>query len=184
VAGTTTKRVIAPDSLGARVRAARLERGLSQSQLAGEDLTKGFISQLESGIVRPSVRSLQIIASRLGKSLDYFLGDEPLSLRKRVEFFQLAAQAAYERRAWDELRSLAEEALELPLEASDRAHFIRWMAHARLGLDDNEGAFAAADEVLRALRAEESATDVAWALFVQGVAYANIGQIVASAQSF
>ena len=44
--------------LGVRVRAARRERGFSQAQLAGEELTKGFISQVESGLVRPSVRSL------------------------------------------------------------------------------------------------------------------------------
>jgi len=44
---------------------------MSQAQLAGEELTKGFISQVESNLVRPSVRSLQIIAGRLGKSLDY-----------------------------------------------------------------------------------------------------------------
>ena len=56
--------------LGERVRSARRERGMSQAQLAGEQLTKGFISQVESGLVRPSVRSLQILATRLGKSLE------------------------------------------------------------------------------------------------------------------
>src|SRR4030088_3117650 len=72
-----------PNGLGARVREARRERGMSQAQLAGEELTKGFISQVESNLVRPSVRSLQIIAARLGKSLDYFLGDAPLATAQR-----------------------------------------------------------------------------------------------------
>src|SRR3989442_1647127 len=89
---TSTRKTVPADTLGARVRAARQERGMSQAQLAGEELTKGFISQLESGSVRPSIRSLQLIASRLAKSLDYFLGDEPLSLQKRLAFFDLAAQ--------------------------------------------------------------------------------------------
>src|SRR5512132_4647890 len=92
------------NGLGARVRAARRERGFSQAQLAGEELTKGFISQVESGLVRPSVRSLQIIATRLGKSLDYFLGDAPLAAEKRLAFHRLAAEAAAERRARDALR--------------------------------------------------------------------------------
>jgi transcriptional regulator with XRE-family HTH domain len=86
--------------LGERVRTARRERGFSQAQLAGEELTKGFISQVESGLVRPSVRSLQIIATRLGKSLDYFLGDAPLATEKRLAFHRLAAEAAAERHDW------------------------------------------------------------------------------------
>src|SRR5262249_3971966 len=83
-------------SLGERVRSARKGLGMSQAQLAGDELTKGFISQLESGSVRPSIRSLQIIASRLGKPLDHFLGDEVLSTEKRVAFHRLAAEAAAE----------------------------------------------------------------------------------------
>src|SRR5213593_43930 len=78
-----------PVTLGERVRAARHELGLSQAQLAGDELTKGFISQVEAGLVRPSLRSLQIIASRLGRSLDYFIGDESLAGAKRRVFHAL-----------------------------------------------------------------------------------------------
>jgi len=106
---------------------------MSQAQLAGEELTKGFISQLESGSVRPSIRSLQLIASRLGKSLDYFLGDEPLSLQKRLEFLDLAAQAALERSDWTELRRIGDEALRLDLQPEQRASFLRWCAQASVG---------------------------------------------------
>jgi transcriptional regulator with XRE-family HTH domain len=48
--------------LGERIRAARREAALTQAQVAGAELTKGFISQVESGQVRPSIRSLQLIA--------------------------------------------------------------------------------------------------------------------------
>ena len=87
-------------TLGERVRSARRESGLSQAQLAGDELTKGFISQIESGLVRPSIRSLQHIAQKLGKPLDYFIGDEPLAATKRVTFHHLAAEAAAERLDW------------------------------------------------------------------------------------
>src|SRR5919198_4951188 len=79
-----------PVTLGERVRAARRELGMSQAQLAGEELTKGFISQVEAGLVRPSLRSLQIIATRLGRSLDYFIGDETLAGAKRPVFHRPA----------------------------------------------------------------------------------------------
>lgn len=157
---------------------------MSQAQLAGAELTKGFISQVESGLVRPSIRSLQLIAGRLGKSLDYFLGDEPLSLQKRTEFFALAAQAAFERRAWGDLAQVARDALSLELAPAARARFLRWRAHALLGAGDNDGAFAAAEEALRLLDPATDAEPVAWAMLVQGVAYANIGQIVAASQAF
>src|SRR5439155_582472 len=73
-----------PVTLGERVRAARHALGLSQAQLAGDELTKGFISQVEAGLVRPSLRSLQIIASRLGRSLDYLIRAESLEAARDV----------------------------------------------------------------------------------------------------
>src|SRR5260221_12541184 len=86
-------------SLGERVRSARRDAGLSQAQLAGDELTKGFISQIEPGLVRPSIPSLQHIASRLGRPLDYFIAAEPLTSTKRVTFHPPPAEAAPRRQA-------------------------------------------------------------------------------------
>src|SRR5919198_1914104 len=94
-----------PVTLGERVRAARRELGMSQAQLAGEELTKGFISQVEAGLVRPSLRSLQIIAGRLGRGIEYFVGDQPLSSAKRVTYHRVAAEAAAERSDWSAVRA-------------------------------------------------------------------------------
>src|SRR5512132_1236021 len=127
--------------LGARVREARRERGMSQAQLAGEELTKGFISQVESGLVRPSVRSLQIIATRLAKSLDYFLGDAPLAAEKRLAFHRLAAAAAAERHAWDAVRAEVASGLECSPGKRDRAAFLRLLAQAELAVGGREPAF-------------------------------------------
>src|SRR5258707_9982609 len=95
-------------TLGDRVRSARRDAGLSQAQLAGDELTKGFISQIESDLVRPSIRSLQHIASKLGRPLDYFIADEPLSATKRATFHRFAAEAAAERLYWSVAPSEAE----------------------------------------------------------------------------
>jgi transcriptional regulator with XRE-family HTH domain len=51
--------------IGAQIRALRERLGWSQTQLAGHELTRGFISQVESGRVWPSLHSLRIIAARL-----------------------------------------------------------------------------------------------------------------------
>ena len=50
------------------VRQARLKAGLSLAQVAGSDLTRQAVHLIETGKVRPSMRSLQIIARRLGVS--------------------------------------------------------------------------------------------------------------------
>lgn len=63
--------------LGERIRAARLSAGLSQRQLAGDEFTRGYISQIETSLINPSLSSLQIIAGRLGKSLSWFTEDMP-----------------------------------------------------------------------------------------------------------
>lgn len=62
--------------LGKRIRQARLELGMSQSDLAGKDFSHTFISQIERGQYLPSAAKLAIIAERLGKPLSYFLPDK------------------------------------------------------------------------------------------------------------
>jgi HTH-type transcriptional regulator, quorum sensing regulator NprR len=61
--------------LGKKIKEARNELGISQNQLAGEDITRAYISILEKGHAKPSEKTLRIIAQRLGKPMEYFLGD-------------------------------------------------------------------------------------------------------------
>lgn len=56
-----------------RVRQARLERGMSLAQVAGDDVSRAFIHLVEQGVARPSLRVLELIAQRTGKRPDYFL---------------------------------------------------------------------------------------------------------------
>jgi tetratricopeptide (TPR) repeat protein len=49
----------------AALRAARLDAGLSLAQVAGPDLTRQAVHLIETGKVRPTRRSLRIIADRL-----------------------------------------------------------------------------------------------------------------------
>ena len=52
--------------LGERVKAARLWRGMTMAELATAcGLTKGFISQVESGSSNPSLNTLRKIAAAL-----------------------------------------------------------------------------------------------------------------------
>ena len=53
--------------LGQRIRAARQERGLSLAQVGGQDLSRSFLSAVEHGRTRISLRALSIVAERLGR---------------------------------------------------------------------------------------------------------------------
>ena len=59
--------------LGEKLRQARMEAGLSQRQLCGEEITRNMLSLIENGSAQPSMKTLQYLAARLGKPVSYFL---------------------------------------------------------------------------------------------------------------
>ena len=63
-------------TLGQRILAARLEKGLSQRQLAGEEITRNMLSALEHDGANPSVATLRYLSEKLGKPVSYFLGED------------------------------------------------------------------------------------------------------------
>src|SRR5437868_13125685 len=97
--------------LGPRLRAIRLRRGVGLRELARRlDLSPSSISQIETGKMRPSVRTLYALASEFGVTVDEVLFDEaprpagrgepssPESIRAAPEP-RLAVQRAVERQA-------------------------------------------------------------------------------------
>src|SRR5258708_3691772 len=111
--------VVGEVPVGERIRRLRLERGLSQSELAAGRLSKGFISQIESGRSRPSPESLRFIALRLGVPLVALLPG--LELAQQQAFLLRAAEAAVKAREQDEADTLLEEVrplLSIPAELS------------------------------------------------------------------
>lgn len=59
--------------LSEKLKRARLEAGLSQRQLCGDEITRNMLSLIENGAAKPSMNTLQYLAGRLGKSVSYFL---------------------------------------------------------------------------------------------------------------
>src|SRR5204863_4783586 len=55
-------------SVGGRIRAARQAKKYTQSQLAVPDFSVSYISAIERGQIHPSLRALEILATRLGLS--------------------------------------------------------------------------------------------------------------------
>jgi len=72
----------APSDLGPRLRALRLREGVGLRELARRlDLSPSSISQIETGKIRPSVRTLYALASEFGVTVDEVLFNEPPPMR-------------------------------------------------------------------------------------------------------
>ncbi len=86
--------------VGEKIRDLRKKLGLTQEQLAGLELTKSYVSQVELGRIRPSRNALKVMAQRLGKPLGYFLdNDDDL---RTIEVLLKAARALWASHRLDE----------------------------------------------------------------------------------
>ena len=63
-------------TLGERIKQARIERGMTQSELAGEVITRNMLSRIETGDAQPSLDTLMYIAKRLGIPAGFLLLDK------------------------------------------------------------------------------------------------------------
>ena len=59
------------ETIGQRLRRLRHERGLSQRELSSPGVSYAYISRIEGGARRPSVKALRMLARKLGVSADY-----------------------------------------------------------------------------------------------------------------
>jgi transcriptional regulator with XRE-family HTH domain len=88
---------IHPTELGRRLRAARLAKGWTQTELAGDVVSVGYISRLESGQRRPNSTVLAALAARLDLPVDQLLRGESArehdENRLAIDFAELALES-------------------------------------------------------------------------------------------
>lgn len=63
-------------TLGQKLRKARIEKGLTQSQVAGDRITRNMLSQIENDLASPSVKTLEYLAQTLDVRAGWLLEDE------------------------------------------------------------------------------------------------------------
>ena len=110
------------NSIGQRLREARLAKGLTQEQLAKGLATKGFISQVERDRSVPSLPKLRLMAERLGVPLGYFTGD---TSALELTYLHKSAELAVKAEEPDRALTLVDEALALVTTANERADLLR-----------------------------------------------------------
>lgn len=64
------------ESIGEKIKKLRKALSMTQTELAGNEMTKSMLSQIENNQAFPSMKNLQYISQRLGKPVSYFF-DSP-----------------------------------------------------------------------------------------------------------
>ncbi|MCI4057835.1 helix-turn-helix transcriptional regulator [Bacillus cereus] len=63
-------------TLGEKIKTLRKEKKLTQTDLAGSELTKSMLSQIENGKATPSMKTLQYIADKLECEMSFLLEED------------------------------------------------------------------------------------------------------------
>ncbi len=119
--------------LGEKLRQARMEAGLSQRQLCGEEITRNMLSLIENGSAKPSMKTLQYLAGRLGKSVSYFL--EERAVVSPNQEVMAAARQCYDAGDFPQASEVLKK-YRSPDEVYDREMEILWVL-IRLGLAED-----------------------------------------------
>jgi tetratricopeptide (TPR) repeat protein len=155
-----------------RLRQLRTARGLTQAQLAGEDFTKAFISQLETGTSKLSLRAAQLLAGRLGVPVSDLLEG---TSNAHVQHEAILAQAE---------RELASGSPEFALRMlremrpgdADRGRALRLQGRALFALDKPRDALKFLNEALAEFRGRGQADIAARTLYDIALAHARLDE--------
>ena len=94
--GRELLRPVPPARIGDRVRQLRIARGMTQSDLGGDRLTKTYVSQVERGRARPSAAALEWFSMRLNVSARFLEAGVESSEHERAASVVVQAEAANE----------------------------------------------------------------------------------------
>ncbi|MFI6604771.1 helix-turn-helix domain-containing protein [Nonomuraea sp. NPDC050536] len=142
-------------TIGDRVRGLRLNRRMSQAQLAGPDLSDSYVSLIESGKRTPTPVVARLLAERLGCTTEFLLhGIEP---RQRIDTELGLRHAELELRHGDP--AMAADRFTEIVKAADEENALL-TAHARFGRAralEAQGRLGQAVEAFERLRREAAA---------------------------
>jgi tetratricopeptide (TPR) repeat protein len=118
-------RKIDPVELGQRLRAARVAKGMTQTDLAGAEVSVGYVSRIEAGQRRPNLQVLTDLCGRVGTPVEQLLmGVAPQELEQiklNLDFAELSLESGQPQVA----EAQARDALEQAEAASLREHIYR-----------------------------------------------------------
>jgi transcriptional regulator with XRE-family HTH domain len=125
------------ETIAARLRRLRLERGKSQRDLSAPGITYAYISRIEAGARTPSMKALRMLAKKLGVTPEYLETGSELDpselreLRLADQELRLRLDGAADAEAVEELLADAESAADVA--AATRARIVLGLEAASQG---------------------------------------------------
>jgi transcriptional regulator with XRE-family HTH domain len=165
----------AGETIGERLKRLRLERGLSQRELAAPGVSYAYISRIEAGTRQPSVKALRRLAAKLGVSADYLETGSDLDPAAARELRLSDLELAIRLGEMDGAEAALEAALSEADSAGDRAAGLR----ARVALA--QIALESGGEQRAVTLLEEALADEVFAPVDRFDIYANLGRAYAGA---
>ncbi|MBQ8388040.1 MAG: helix-turn-helix transcriptional regulator [Clostridia bacterium] len=98
-------------TIGEKIKMLRAERGMTQTELAGGQITRNMLSLIESGSAQPSLSTVMYVAERLKVAPGYLLADEEGDLIYRKNINMPRIRAAYSRGEFEICRELCLDVL-------------------------------------------------------------------------
>jgi tetratricopeptide (TPR) repeat protein len=136
------------ESIGARLRRLRLQRGLSQRELSAPGVSYAYISRIEAGTRQPSVKALRKLAPKLGVSVEYLETGSEIGAEKQREL--RLAEAELNLRLGDDAGAAEANLRDLVKEAEASADFAS-ATRARIALGLLDAQRGRHDDAVRAL---------------------------------
>jgi len=95
--------------IGTRIKEVRQALGLTQAEVAGDKLSRSYISAIEGGRIKPSLQNLRLIAARLGKPESYLLPDKQELLSNKMAAMLNQARGYIGINEWSQAQSVFDE---------------------------------------------------------------------------
>jgi tetratricopeptide (TPR) repeat protein len=141
--------------VGKNIREVRTNLGLTQAQLAAPEFSISYISAIERGKIRPSLKALSILAKRLDVPLTFLLEGSPEGVREaqavgyspadagpdqKIDVDLLQANVLIQQRAFDQAAELLApiQPDRITMEQAYRLFFLRGQIH--LGMQEYQEA--------------------------------------------
>ncbi|MEK4499433.1 helix-turn-helix transcriptional regulator [Bacillus sp. FSL R12-0069] len=102
-------------TLGEKIKALRKEKKLTQTALAGSELTKSMLSQIENGKATPSMKTLQYIAEKLECETSFLLEEDDVGIVALIQKMEPLIKANQCNEVYETLLPIVQKELPLTL---------------------------------------------------------------------
>ncbi|MBR6617739.1 MAG: helix-turn-helix transcriptional regulator [Oscillospiraceae bacterium] len=114
--------------LGRRLKAARLAKKMTQSDVVGDFITRNMLSQIESGSATPSMKTLEYLAGVLEVPMERLLADQGGPTEPEAISLLVRAKVLLKEQNYDALLQIKESTSAI----TDELHALHSIAHLEL----------------------------------------------------